>query len=116
LNGVEIMKAISSTMQAAKRAAAYRTETMPSSSPRSQFTMPAACMGMSAATGTMIIITGTGVPTSVSLFVLVLFVVILLVSLVVLISLLLTCLTGLVGLESLVGLTTKLATSTVRGD
>lgn len=108
------MKAISSTMRAAKRAATYRTETMPFS-PRSQFAMPAACMGMSAAMSTMMI-TGTGVPTSVSLFILVLFVVILLVSLVVLISLLLTCLTGLVGLESLVGLTTKLATSTVRGD
>jgi hypothetical protein len=35
---------------------------------------------------------------------------------VVLISLLLTCLTGLVGLESLVGLTKKVATRTVRGD
>ena len=107
--------AYSSTMQAAKRAAAYRTDAMPFSS-RSSFTMPAACMGMTAATGTMILGIGTGVLTSVSLFILVLSVLSLLVSLVVLISLLLTCLTGLVGLESLVGLTTKLATSAVRGD
>ena len=80
------------------------------------FTTPAACMGMTAATSTMILLTGTGVPTSVSLFLLVLSLVSLLVSLVVLISLLLTCLTGLVGLESLVGLTKKVATRTVRGD
>ncbi len=109
------MMAYSSTMQAAKRAAAYRTDAMPFSS-RSSFTMPAACMGMTAATGTMILGIGTGVLTSVSLFILVLFVLSLLVSLVVLISLLLTCLTGLVGLESLVGLTKTLATSTVQGD
>ena len=110
--------AYSSTMQAAKRAAAYRTEAMPFSS-RSSFTMPAACMGMTAATaGTMILGIETGVLTSVSLFILVLSVLsLLLVSLVVLIiSLLLTCLTGLVGLESLVGLTKMLATSTVQGD
>lgn len=107
--------AYSSTMQAAKRAAAYRTDAMPFSS-RSSFTMPAACMGMTAATGTMILGIGTGVLTSVSLFILVLSVLSLLVSLVVLISLLLTCLTGLVGLESLVGLTKTLATSTVQGD
>ncbi|GHO95871.1 hypothetical protein KSF_059190 [Reticulibacter mediterranei] len=109
------MMAYSSTMQAAKRAAAYRTDAMPFSS-RSSFTMPAACMGMTAATGTMILGIGTGVLTSVSLFILVLSVLSLLVSLVVLISLLLTCLTGLVGLESLVGLTKMLATSTVQGD
>ena len=110
------MMAYSSTMQAAKRAAAYRTDAMPFSS-RSSFTMPAACMGMTAATGTMILGIGTGVLTSVSLFILVLSVLSLLVSLVVLIiSLLLTCLTGLVGLESLVGLTKTLATSTVQGD
>lgn len=109
------MMAYSSTMQAAKRAAAYRTDAMPFSS-RSSFTMPAACMGMTAATGTMISGIGTGVLTSVSLFILVLSVLSLLVSLVVLISLLLTCLTGLVGLESLVGLTKTLATSTVQGD
>jgi len=109
------MMAYSSTMQAAKRAAAYRTDAMPFSS-RSSFTMPAACMGMTAATGTMILGIGTGVLTSVSLFILVLSVLSLLVSLVVLISLLLTCLTGLVGLESLVGLTKKVATRTVRGD
>lgn len=102
-------------MQAAKAAAPYRTETM-SFSPRSMCAMPAACMGMFAATSMMILRTGTGVPTSVSLFILVLLVVSLLVSLVVLISLLLTCLTGLVGLESLVGLTKILATRTVRGD
>jgi len=105
--------AISCTMQAAKATAAYRTETMPFS-PRSMCTMPAACMSMFAATS--IVILGTGVPTSVSLFILVLLVTSLLVSLVVLISLLLTCLTGLVGLESLVGLTKILATRTVRGD
>ncbi len=109
------MTAGSSTMQAAKAAAPYRTETM-SFSPRSMCAMPAACMGMFAATSIMI--SGTGVPTSVSLFILVLLkaVASLLVSLVVLISLLLTCLTGLVGLESLVGLTKILATRTVRGD
>ena len=109
------MMAYSSTMHAAKRAAAYRTDAMPFSS-RSSFRMPVACMGMTAATGTMILGIGTGVLTSVSLFILVLFVLSLLVSLVVLISLLLTCLTGLVGLESLVGLTKTLATSTVQGD
>ena len=105
--------AISRTMQAAKAAAAYRTETMPCS-PRSTSAMPAACMGMSATAS--IIILGTGVSTSVSLFIPVLLVASLLVSLVVLISLLLTCLTRLVGLESLVGLTKMLATRTVRGD
>ena len=107
------MMAISCTMQAAKATATYRTETMPFS-PRSMRKMPAACMGMFAATS--IIILRTGVPTSVSLFILMLLVASLLVSLVVLISLLLTCLTGLVGLESLVGLTKTLATSTVQGD
>jgi len=107
--------AYSSTMQAAKRAAAYRTGAMSFSS-RSAFMMPAACMGMTAATGTMILGIETGVLTSVSLFILVLSVLSLLVSLVVLISLLLTCLTGLVRLESLVGLTKTLATSTVQGD
>ena len=101
------------TMQAAKATAAYRTKTMPFS-PRSMCMMPAACMGMFAATS--IVILRTGVPTSVSLFILMLLVASLLVSLVVLISLLLTCLTGLVGLESLVGLTKKVATRTVRGD
>ena len=109
------MMAHSSTMQAAKQAAAYCTDAMPFSS-RSSFTMPAACMGMTAATGTRIVGIGTGVLTSVSLFILVLFVLSLLVSLVVLISLLLTCLTGLVGLESLVGLTTRLATTTAQGE
>jgi hypothetical protein len=109
------MIASSCTMQAAKATATYRTETMPFS-PRSMRKMPAACMGMFAATS--IIILRTGVPTSVSLFILVFLkdVASLLVSLVVLISLLLTCLTGLVGLESLVGLTKKVATRTVRGD
>lgn len=107
------MMAGSSTRWAAKAAATNRTETM-SFSPRSMCAMPAACMGMFAATSIMI--SGTGVPTSVSLFILVLLVASLLVSLVVLISLLLTCLTGLVGLESLVGLTKILATRTVRGD
>jgi hypothetical protein len=101
------------TMRAAKATATYRTETM-SFSPRSMCAMPAACMGMFAATS--LVILGTGVPTSVSLFILVLLVASLLVSLVVLISLLLTCLTGLVGLESLVGLTKILAARTVRGD
>jgi hypothetical protein len=113
------MMAMSSTMRAAKTSATGRTETMPFS-PRSMrsmhttYIMPAACMGMFAAAS--IIILGTDVLTSVSLFILVLLVTSLLVSLVVLISLLLTCLTGLVGLESLVGLTKNLATRTVRGD
>jgi hypothetical protein len=72
-------------------------------------------MCMTAATASMIII-GTGVFTSVSLFVSLLVVVlVLLVSLVVVISLILSGLTGLV-LVSLVGLTGGLVPSTAQGD
>ena len=102
------------TMQAAKTTAAFSARPMPFF-PRSTFAMPAACMGMSSAAS--IFILGTGVSTSVSLFILLLLVTSLLVGLlVVLISLLLTGLTGLVGLESLVGLTKNLATRTTQGD
>ena len=72
-------------------------------------------MCMAAATASMIII-GTGVLTSVSLFVLLLVVVLLLlVSLLVVISLILSGLTGLVR-ASLVGLTEGLVPSTAQGD
>ena len=80
---------------------------------RMPFSMPAA-MCMSAFTAFLLL--QTGVLASVSLFVSGIVPLLPVVGLVVLISLLLTCLTGLVGLESLVGLTTTLATSTVRGD
>ena len=82
------------------------------------FSMPQAAtayMCMSAATSAILI--ATGVVTSVSLFVLVLFIVpLILLVLVVLISLLLTCLTGLVTLESLVGLEIERTTRTAKGD
>ncbi len=76
--------------------------------------MPA--MGMAMSTAASILIIGTGVFTSVSLFVWVLLLVTLLVCRVVLISLILTGLTGLVGLESLVGQIGELATNTAQGD
>lgn len=97
--------------QAAMYADQDRTERMPFS-----MSMPAMCMGMAAAT-TSIIISRTDVSTSVSLFVVaisLLLALLTLVVLVVLISLLLTCLTRLVRLESLVGLTTELATTHVQ--
>ena len=82
------------------------------------FSMPNAAapfMCTFAATGAILLT--TGVVTSVSLFVLVLFIVpLLLLGLVVLISLLLTCLTGLVALESLVGLEIERTVRTARGD
>lgn len=81
---------------------------------RMRCSMPA--MGMAMSTAASILIIGTGVFTSVSLFVWVLLLVTLLVSLVVLISLILTGLTGLVGLESLVGQIGELATNTAQGD
>lgn len=81
---------------------------------RMRCSMPA--MGMAMSTAASILIIGTGVITSVSLFVWVLLLVTLLVSLVVLISLILTGLTGLVGLESLVGQIGELATNTAQGD
>ncbi len=84
---------------------------------RMPFCMHPMCMA-AAATASMIII-GTGVLTSVSLFVSLLVVVlvllVLLVSLVVVISLILSGLTGLV-LVSLVGLTGGLVPSTAQGD
>ena len=80
---------------------------------RMPFSMHPMCMA--AATASMIII-GTGVFTSVSLFVSLLVVIlVLLVSLVVVISLILSGLTGLV-LVSLVGLTGGLVPSTAQGD
>jgi len=83
-----------------------------------RFSMPrnaAAYMCMSAATSAILLT--TGVVTSVSLFVLVLFIVpLLLLVLVVLISLLLICLTGLVTLESLVGLEIERTARTAKGD
>lgn len=104
------MMATSTTTQTAMTAATCRSERMSFS----HSSMPAMCMGMTAAAS--IIIIGTGVLTSVSLFLVVLLVASLLVTLVVLISLLLTGLTGLAGLESLVGLTKELATRTAQGD
>ena len=81
---------------------------------RMPFFMHPMCMA-AAATASMIII-GTGVLTSVSLFVSLLVVVLLLpVSLLVLIGLILSGLTGLV-LVSLVGLTGGLVPSTAQGD
>ena len=78
------------------------------------FCMPITYMCAAAAS---IILLTTGVVTSVSLFVLVLFIVpLLLLVLVVLISLLLICLTGLVTLESLVGLEIERTARTAKGD
>lgn len=79
---------------------------------RMPFGMQPMCMATAATASVMII--GTGVLTSVSLFVLLLIVgLLLLVSLVVLISLTLSGLTGLVGL---VGLTEGLVPSAAQGD
>ena len=79
---------------------------------RVSFGMHPMCMATAATASIMII--GTGVLTSVSLFVLLLIVgLLLLVSLVVLISLTLSGLTGLVGL---VGLTGRLVPSAAQGD
>jgi hypothetical protein len=81
---------------------------------RMPFYMHPMCMATAATASTMII--GTGVLTSVSLFVLLLVVVLLLlVSLSVVIGLILSGLTGLV-LVSLVGLTEGLVPSTAQGD
>jgi hypothetical protein len=78
------------------------------------FSMPTMCMAIAAASAASITLIGTGVLTSVSLFVLLLVVAfLLLVSLVVLISL--SGLTGLV-LVCLVGLTKGLVPSTAQGD
>jgi len=104
------MMATSNTTRAAMNAGMCRGERMSFSGS----SMPTMCMSMTAAASVIII--GTGVLTSVPLFIVVLLVASLLVTLVVLISLLLTGLTRLVGLESLVGLTKKVATRTVRGD
>jgi len=100
------MSAIRSTMsQPAMFAGKNRTQPMPS---------PKHTDAMCAATATIasILLIGTGVVTSVSLFVLVLSLV-LLALLVVLISLILSGLTGLVGL---VGLTEGLVPGTTKGD
>jgi cell division protein FtsW (lipid II flippase) len=98
---------ISSTAYAAQYAATSPSRRMP-------FSMPAStCMGMSAATASIITLE-TGVYTSVSLFMVVLLLCLcslLLPRLVVLISLVLIGLTGLIRLESLVGLVTRLATT-----
>jgi hypothetical protein len=81
---------------------------------RMSFYMHPMCMAIAATASIMII--GTGVLTSVSLFVSLLIVVLfLLVSLLVLISLILSCLTRLV-LVSLVGLSEGLIPSTASGD
>lgn len=95
----------SATTQPAMFAGKDRAKRMP-------FYMHPMCMAFAATASIMII--GTGVLTSVSLFVLLLIVgLLLLVSLVVVISLALSGLTGLVGL---VGLTEGLAPSAVQGD
>ena len=80
---------------------------------RMPFFMHPMCMA-TAATASMMII-GTGVLTSVSLFVSLLVVLLLLVSLLVIIGLILSGLTGLVHV-SLVGLTGGLVPSTAQGD
>jgi hypothetical protein len=83
---------------------------------RERFSMPNAAMAFMCMAASAILLT-TDVTTSVSLFVLVLFIVpLLLLVLVVLISLLLTCLTRLVTLESLVGLEIERTTRTAKGD
>ena len=100
------MSAIWSTIsQPAMFAGKNRTQRMPSHSH-----MYAMCAATAAIASILLI--GTGVVTSVSLFVLVLSLV-LLASLVVLISLVLSGLTGLVGL---VGLTEGLTPGTTKGD
>jgi hypothetical protein len=95
------MVAMSYAPQNISSACEEHAERMPASQP-----MHAMCMGMAAAatSATSTIIIGTGVLTSVFLFVVHHLVSsLLLVNLVTLISLLLTGLTGLVSLESLVG-------------
>ena len=95
----------SATTQPAMFAGKDRAKRMP-------FYMHPMCMATAATASIMII--GTGVVTSVSLFVLLLIVsLLLLVSLVVVISLTLSGLTGLVGL---VGLTEGLVPSAAQGD
>lgn len=95
----------STISQPAMYAGKNRTRRMPS--PRHIFAMCAATAAIAS-----ILLIGTGVVTSVSLFVLVLSLV-LLASLVVLISLVLS---GLTGLVSLVGLTEGLTPGTTKGD
>jgi hypothetical protein len=103
------MSAILSTAQITMFNHQDRTTRMPSS----RFSMPATCMCMfAAAAAASIIIIGTDVVTSVSLFV---WLLLALVTLVVLISLLLTGLTGLIRLESLVGLITERAANKAQG-
>ena len=104
------MMATFSTALAAKIAAERPSRRMPFSMPQS-----ATCMCMSAADASKII-PGTGVLTSVSLFIVVCLQSICSLLLVVLISLLLTCLTGLDGLKSLVGLKTRVAGMKTQGD
>ena len=102
------MSAMFSTTQTAPFAAQGSAKRMPFF-----MSMPAMCMCM--ATTASMLLSGTGVITSVSLFVVVFLVsTLLLVSLVVVISLTLSCLTGLIEIESLVGLTVGLATSVIR--
>lgn len=103
-----LLASSSTQNQPAMFAGKDRTHRMPSAT----FAMPAMCMASSAAAASAIII-GTGVLTSVSLFVVVLFVtVLLLVSLVVLIRL-----SGLTGLIiRLVGLLTGLDPGAAQGD
>ena len=102
------MSAMFSTTRTAPFAAQGSAKRMPFF-----MSMPAMCMCM--ATTASMLLSGTGVITSVSLFVLVFLVsTLLLVSLVVVISLTLSCLTGLIEIESLVGLTVGLATSVIR--
>ena len=97
----------SATTQPAMDAGTDRAKRMP-------FFMHPMCMATAATASLMII--GTGVLTSVSLFVLLLVVVlVLLVSLVVLIDLILSGLTGLV-LVSLVGLTGGVVPNAAQGD
>lgn len=102
-----MLKMYGTAQQSAMFADQHRTERMPFCP-----SMPAMSMGMAAAAISTLI--GTGVVTSVSLFVVVVLLLGLL--LVVLISLLLTCLTGLIRLESRVGLTEELATTHARGE
>ncbi|HKV59724.1 MAG TPA: hypothetical protein VJO32_15630 [Ktedonobacteraceae bacterium] len=100
------MSAIWNTMsQPAMFAGKNRTQRMPS--PKNAFAMCTPCAAIAS-----ILLIGTGVVTSVSLFVLALSLV-LLALLVVLISLILSGLTGLIGL---VGLTEGLAPGTTKGD
>jgi hypothetical protein len=107
-----MMATISSTALTASYAVQRPSRRMP-------FSMPASmCMGMSAASASIIILE-TGVNTSVSLFMVVFCLCLcslLLTGLVVLISLLLIGLTGLIRLASLVGPTDELATTATLGE